>query len=375
MYRWLRHVIDKIGSPKLDWIQIEVTSQCNAACMYCPNPLLTGKRHLPLKLFEGLLPYLIFTDLIYLQGWGEPLLNGDLFEMIRACKAKNKQVGFTTNGMLLTEENAHRLVDLGLDILTVSLAGACPATNDQIRSGNNLAEIIANLDRLQEIKAKKGTSRPFLHFAYLMMDRNIHEMPDMMHLANRLAAEEVVASNLTLITRSTLQSEALFNQPDKQQVYFNILDEAAAKAADCNISFTYGSPILNHQSNHCTENVTRSCVVSVNGDISPCVFTSPTLSCADGSDNEKPLTCFFQGKPFSLSPLTFGNIGSENLTRIWSDKRYAEFRTYFNRGRNKAPGDAVTKHRSCRTCYKGLNQYQLPKSTPDDGSDIFLGLG
>ena len=113
MFGWFKTQFDKINSPILDWVQVEVTTYCNSDCIYCPHTTMGfrwQKMHMTLALFRELIPFMRDTKLIYLQGWGEPLLNPELFEMIRMCKDNGKRVGFTTNGMLLTEETIHNTV-------------------------------------------------------------------------------------------------------------------------------------------------------------------------------------------------------------------------------------------------------------------------
>lgn len=45
--------------PSLEWIQIEVTSYCNAKCIYCPQTVFQDawqNRHFPMHSFERLVP-------------------------------------------------------------------------------------------------------------------------------------------------------------------------------------------------------------------------------------------------------------------------------------------------------------------------------
>jgi MoaA/NifB/PqqE/SkfB family radical SAM enzyme len=37
MFKWVKTQWDKINSPTLDGVQVEVTTHCNAACIYCPG--------------------------------------------------------------------------------------------------------------------------------------------------------------------------------------------------------------------------------------------------------------------------------------------------------------------------------------------------
>jgi len=352
MFQWMTKFIDKVGSPDLDWIQVEVTSHCNAACIYCPQPLLGEKQHMPLSLFKQLFPYLGYTCLVYLQGWGEPLLNRDLFAMIKMCKAKGKRVGFTTNGMLLDEETVRRLVDLDLDILSVSLAGTSRSTHNRIRKGTDLAKIITNLDRLRQIKAQKRALRPALHLAYLMLSTNFHELPEVTGLAKRLGAEQIVCSNLALIPQEALRQEALFNRRDKQHHFISVLEEIAGDARRENLLFNYSSPVLQERSERCSENICYSCVVSVKGEVSPCVFTSPTLSQTAGINCDKAMNRIFQNRQAPLYPLSFGNIGTENLTRIWNKKEYLQFKRFHDPETKKGDMDTFPRPRSCVNCYK-----------------------
>ena len=68
----------RIDSPSLDWIQIELTSICNASCFYCPHTVYRDRwRHgsMNLETFKRVSASFRMVKLIYLQGWGEPFLN------------------------------------------------------------------------------------------------------------------------------------------------------------------------------------------------------------------------------------------------------------------------------------------------------------
>ncbi len=169
MFEWVKRKLDKINSPELDWIQVEVTTCCDSACIYCPHNTMGSRLpniHMPLELFRKLIPFITQTKLIYLQGWGEPLLNRNIFEMIRICKDNAKHVGFTTNGMLLNEKTIRKLIDSKVDILGVSLAGTKATSHNKFRQGNDFDEIISNLNLLCRLKSEKNSQLPALHLAY-----------------------------------------------------------------------------------------------------------------------------------------------------------------------------------------------------------------
>lgn len=56
---------------------------------------------------------------------GEPFLNKKIFDFIRLAKESNvaEKILITTNGSLITKENADEIISSGLDIMLVSIYG------------------------------------------------------------------------------------------------------------------------------------------------------------------------------------------------------------------------------------------------------------
>ena len=62
----------------LDWIQVEVSALCHGECTYCPVSRFSGRRRgglMSMETFELLEPSFSSAELVFLQGWGEPLLH------------------------------------------------------------------------------------------------------------------------------------------------------------------------------------------------------------------------------------------------------------------------------------------------------------
>ena len=340
--------------PELDWIQIEITTNCNADCIYCPNSLIKTKKDLPFNSFQKLLPILTQANLVYLQGWGEPLLNTGIFEMIRICKEQKIPVGFTTNGMLLDEDAAEKLVDLQLDILAVSFAGSTDVTHNKIRKGTDFKKIISNLNTLNQIKSRKKSSLPKLHLAYIMLRSNFEEIDNIAALAVELNASQIVLSNLTLLLNLELGKEALFNDEKNYEYYISTLEKLKKIFAQNNIILDYSRPSLGHFPQICSENVSNSLVIDVNGNVSPCVFTMPSLSERSERDFSKIFFRYFKEKKVPVSNISFGNVNSEKINDIWNKKEYINFRKYFSHG-NLIIGNLDTQlPETCKTCYKSF---------------------
>ncbi len=115
-------------------IAIDVSNVCNFKCIFCP----TGDERL-LKKFrrpKGVMSLGLFCKLIddigrfdkrlkklFLYKDGEPLLNKDIGAMVSYAKDKkvSEQIEIATNGSLLNEANALKMIDSGLDIIKVSV--------------------------------------------------------------------------------------------------------------------------------------------------------------------------------------------------------------------------------------------------------------
>ncbi len=362
MFDRMKEHLDRFGAPDLDWIQVEVTTCCNSSCIYCPHSATEcglPKRHMPVDLFCRLLPFIRFTRMIYLQGWGEPLLHPDLFKIIRICKNKKKYVGLTTNGMELSEKNIHRILDSGLDILGVSLAGVTAASHNRFRSGTDFDVVIENIRRVKQIKAERNSALPDLHLAVMMLKSNFHEMLEIVPLARELGAEQIVASNLSLILDKSLSAEALFDDADKAGRYSEVLESIKTTAAAEGMVFSYSRPDLNESETNCSENVCHACVVNVDGDVTPCVFLDPVLTADHRKGDNNPSYYRLKDRMFPLKGMSFGNIQNENLTRIWRKKAYVRFRGCFDSDEAAMPhGNPTALPDMCRFCFKRLTGYQ-----------------
>jgi radical SAM protein with 4Fe4S-binding SPASM domain len=147
-------------------LDIETTNRCNLRCTFCDRrPLLTKDQlgDMDFSLFGKILDECRGGRLwgLKLSYRGEPLLHPDLVEMVAYAKSKGVlDVYFNTNGMLLTEEVSLRLMDAGLDRISVSVEGTDPVAFERERRGAKFSRILSNLDAMVSLRTKKGYNRP-----------------------------------------------------------------------------------------------------------------------------------------------------------------------------------------------------------------------
>ncbi|RZN63619.1 MAG: hypothetical protein DSO07_09575 [Thermoproteota archaeon] len=107
-------------------LQIEVSAFCGMRCSFCPRNLFSFKwkqKNMDLGLYRRISKVFPSVEYVHLQGWGEPLQNPDLQEMIRIAKENGCKVGLTTNGVLIDDKMAEFLLE-SVDRITFSLGGA-----------------------------------------------------------------------------------------------------------------------------------------------------------------------------------------------------------------------------------------------------------
>lgn len=300
--------------------------------------------------FERLRPSFSDVDLVYLQGWGEPLLHPKFWTMVRQAKSAGAMVGFTTNATLFNESSLTRLVHSGVDVVAVSLAGLTQSTQMRFRPGCDLEKIDAALLRLRELKRSIKSNTPAVHIAFILLSVNCGEVDGLAVLAERWGASQIVVSNLTWIGSPALCSDSVLERADLWPQATEILAQAQEKAHKKGIRLHYHGPTLGEPKAICTENVLNSCVVTWNGEVSPCVFTS------FGAAHGDRITHYFRNSPHSAERIVFGTVNEQTLPEIWNSATAREFRQVFL-DRLKGTGDNCAHlPEPCRHCYKLLAQ-------------------
>lgn len=333
--------------PRLDWLQIEMSSHCNASCSYCPRTLV-GTRWpsglLDPALFEELTPILRRTRLAFLQGWGEPFTHPDFFRFVAIAKAAGCQVGTTTNGMLLDEERCRRLVSDGVDLVAFSLAGATAATNDHWRSGAPLHRVLAAIDRLARCRREAGADRPAIHVAYLLLRSHLNELHQLPTLLADRGIDQVVISTLDLVLADSLEPECL--QPETEAECATLhdqLEQLVVAGRQVGLAVHYGFPLppgaVNHPDLDCVEDPCHGAFVTADGRVAPCVFLGlPTSgSTAAAEDAAWPLP----------RPSFFGNLNTKPFTAIWRSRASKDFRRAHRKGPLPPACRQCTKVRLC----------------------------
>ncbi len=310
----------------MKFVQVEVSTRCQLSCFMCPHTIFRRdwiNTDMDLETFKKI-PFENF-DFAHLQGWGEPLLNPNMGEMIEIAK-KYCKVGLTTNGLLIDEFNEIER----LDYLAVSIASADEEKHKRIRK--------CSLEELKE-KIKAVSSKVPVTLAFMMLRDTYHELPQIVEIAKEVGAKEVIANNLDYIPSKELESQAIFLQSVDEKP----IEVAKIKAEKLGIKLTV-KPTKMEEVLVCAENPINNCLITYNGQITPCVYLHlPTKS--------DKIVRVFGGKVLEIEKVYFGEVWEK---KSW--KRYSNFRKIFERRKSfmlsLLPTEIPPLPEPCKTCYK-----------------------
>lgn len=120
---------------------------------------------------------------------GEPLVAPDFYDVVAKAKEEGIHVALATNGTLITDKVAKKLKDAGVDYVEISLDSADPEQHDAFRGASG------SFGRALE-GIKHCVDQGLLTcVATTVTQPNLHEVPDIIDLAEKLGAQRFMAFN------------------------------------------------------------------------------------------------------------------------------------------------------------------------------------
>ena len=317
-------------------VYVEVTNKCNLSCTTCMrNVWEVDYGRMSDEVFERILSGLdgcTEKPEIFIGGYGEPLSHPRLLYLVEQAKGRGHRVSLITNGILLKEDVARKLIDLRLDMLWVSLDGASAECYADVRVGDMLPIVLKNLACLRSMKYQEfglslWSGYPKLGIAFVAMRRNIHDLGEVIRLGSRLGASEFSISNV-LAHDAELLEENLYmraldmvaGQEIRPTVHLPLMDiqPQTLKAMgevmmDLHPLELTGS-FLNRNMDQCPFVERGSTAVRWDGRVSPCLPLLYTHQHYLGNRERTSREYFV------------GNVSEQDLGTIWNDQKYRELR-------------------------------------------------
>ena len=136
---------------------VETTAKCNLYCPMCPRETHPQpKEDMTDAIFDALVKGAARTgEHMMLIGLGEPLLDPKIFDRIEYCERHGISTLLSTNGVLLDEAAAEKLLASPLAHITLSFDGASKESFELYRKGAKFERVRDNFVRFSKLKHEK----------------------------------------------------------------------------------------------------------------------------------------------------------------------------------------------------------------------------
>jgi wyosine [tRNA(Phe)-imidazoG37] synthetase (radical SAM superfamily) len=172
---------DGTDYPKM--LNIEPTNDCNYDCVMCSRK--NSNRpigNMSMSLFCSIIDDVVKNgkEILWLtlHNDGESLMHPQLPEMIQYAKSSGaiRYVHFNTNAQLLTKELAIKLIESGLDDLTISIDAISQKTFHKVKRAGDLETVTKNTIQLMDLKKQMGKQNPWVRAKIIDMPTTKHEI-------------------------------------------------------------------------------------------------------------------------------------------------------------------------------------------------------
>lgn len=294
-------------------ISFEPTTSCNLRCPECPSGLReftrpTGMLH-P-DFFKQTIND-IYKDLLYLIFYfqGEPYLNPNFLDMVTYAHQKGIYTATSTNAHYLTDDNAKKTVESGLDRLIISIDGTTQDVYEQYRVGGNLHKVLEGARNIVKWKKALNSNTPFVFFQFLVVKPNEHQIDAIKKIGAEVGVDQV--------RFKTAQVYDYENDPN-QLIPTNNKYSRYKKNSDGNMVVKSGLQ------NHCWK-LWHANVITWDGLVVPCCFDKDAMH-------------------------QLGNLSTQSFKETWNNSNYQQFRKELMNSRKNID--------ICANCSEGLSVWE-----------------
>jgi radical SAM protein with 4Fe4S-binding SPASM domain len=311
---------------RINRLVIKPTLKCTADCDGCSSRrnlhrTLSGDKQPSLMQWKTMLQEAAGLGLrnLHISG-GEPTLYPHLIDLIIAGKKLGLRIRINSNGSMITEAFAQRLLEAGLDEICISLYSHEPAPHNRFRKSSNLWQ---KATRAVQIFSELRKSHPnfFLGTMSVILRENYHCLDSLIRFHHRLGSQQIGLSYLegdfsgkyllnreeirefrnTVVPRAVSYCRSFLDPRIKNRA-INVIQSLYSKTAGPENDLSQG---IYWPRKHC--NIPRTTgLVMANGDIHPCNFVEYT---------HQPI---------------MGNLFQKGFKEIWHSKTWNTYRKTLN---------------------------------------------
>lgn len=177
-------------------LEIHPTGRCNLDCFFCSARAHRAARDIEWPLLARTLERAARADLrsVRLTGGGESLVYAHIGDLLDLLSRLHVRIDDLTTNALAIEPLARRIVETGIDNLSVSLNEATPEAYARAMQvpASTFDRALRAIDAFNE--ARRDTApdaRPALHLKFFLWKENFRDLPRMIELADRTEADSI----------------------------------------------------------------------------------------------------------------------------------------------------------------------------------------
>ncbi|MEM2959393.1 MAG: radical SAM protein [Candidatus Jordarchaeaceae archaeon] len=292
-------------------VSFKPTLRCNLRCVMCPQRAIPdGVKRASVRYELSTERYCAMIDelagmgarRIHIVGGGEPLLRGDVMELMWRVKYCGLEGVLTTNGALLDEGKMRGLIDIGWDLVNFSVDAPHADVYEAIRGvPGTFDRVISNMRRLSQLRLELGRMKPVIQIGCVVMKSNYMLLEDMVELARKVGANAV---NFNMCWSE--DSSLLVGREDLPE-FFSHLRAAFKKAVKYSVRVN-AMEILLFWGRMDTDTICFRPWLSPdiwhNGDVTPCCFSREVM----------------------------GNVRNRSFREVWDGEKFNNLRKSFLQG-------------------------------------------
>ncbi len=279
-------------------VYLEATTRCNLHCSICFRHGWIGETtgHMSAACFTAVCAQILqipSVEEVLFGGMGEPLAHPQIVQMVAALQPLRRSM--VTNGTLLDDTMARRLVEAGLSELWVSMDGFEAAAYERIQLGGRFAQIVENLKRFNRARAGRATR---LGVTFVITPDNLEQLGKLDAFCDRFDVDLINISHM--LPGSPMKKEALWAVYDQ--------DIPVGRMYRLRDPVPQGLP-------HTCPFISRGAVfVRWDGDVVPCMQLL-----------HKCHTYLYEQKR-TIHRFAYGNVMQTTLLDCWNRADYTAFR-------------------------------------------------
>jgi len=220
-------------------VLMDATNRCNLRCVMCHfayevtrhEPLRQWSRDFLDRVERDVFPY---AGHVQVSTGTEPLMWPDFPLLLDALRRTEVPVvEMITNGQLLTEELARKIVESGMTKVQFSLEGASRESYESIRVGGSFEQFQRGVGFLVAAREEAGSSLPRLQFDVTLMRSTAGQIEGILQMARRLRVEDLDFRHVVLLDGLDMERESF--REDKA-AFNRLMDRTRARAAELGLT-------------------------------------------------------------------------------------------------------------------------------------------